>query len=220
MKKDIVIFDFDGTIADTLPVIKQIIIRLAKSFGFKTPSENQIDRYRSKQYKTIIKELQIPLYKIPFLLQAGRKKMLSLIPQTDIFPGMKPLITKLVNKDYIVAILTSNSKINVQSFLNKHKIPINIIHSEFNLFGKGNALNRLIKQYNWNKNKIVYIGDETRDIEACKKAKIDIIAVSWGFNKKALLNDSHPTLIANQPEDIYKFLSEPSGSTQPIMKIS
>jgi len=213
MRKQIIIFDFDGTIANTLPVIKQIIIRLAYSFGFKTPTEDQMDQYRSKQYKKIIKELQIPLYKIPFLLQAGRNKMSNSIHHTNIFPGIKECIQRLINNKLTVGILTSNSKINVEIFLKKHHIPIKIIHNELNLFGKDKALDRLIKQYKWDKNQVIYIGDEVRDIEACHTVGIDVIAVSWGFNQKELLEKFNPTVIVKHPNDIYKYLSKPSCST-------
>lgn len=213
MKKKIVIFDFDGTIANSFPITKQIVINIANRYGFNKPTNNQMNLYLTKQYKTLIKELNIPLYKIPFLLQAGRKEMFKLMQQVNIFPGIKQLINQLINNHIEVGILTSNSIENVQILIKKYKLPIKIIHSELNLFGKYRALNRLIEQYNWIKNQVIYVGDEVRDIEACKKAKIDIIAVSWGFNEKALLNKSHPTFIADHPDDIYKYLSKPSRSS-------
>lgn len=213
MKKKIVIFDFDGTIANTFPITKQIVIRMAGRFGFNKPTDDQMNLYLTKQYKTLIKELNIPLFKIPFLLQSGRKEMFKLMQQVNIFPGIKRLINQLIESHVEVGILTSNSEINVEIFIKKHNLPINIIHSELNLFGKDKALNRLIRQYGWDKNQVVYIGDEVRDIEACKRAKIDIIAVSWGFNNELLLSKSYPTLIVNHPNKIYQYLSKPSGPT-------
>lgn len=212
MRKTIVIFDFDGTIANTFLIIKQVIVRLANRFGFDKPTDNQINQYQLRRYAEVVKELQIPLFKIPFLLQAGRKEMFNLMPKVNIFPEIKPLINQLLKNNFTIGILTSNSKINVQIFLRKHNLPIKIIHSELNLFGKDKAINRIIKQYRWNKNQIIYIGDEVRDIEACHKAKVDIIAVSWGFNKKELLKKFNPTLIVDHPKEIYEYLAKPSGS--------
>lgn len=214
MEKKIVIFDFDGTIANTFPIIKQVIMHLANHFGFKTPTNYQLNQYRSKQYQAIIKELHIPLFKIPFLLQAGRKEMTFLIHKAKIFPGIKLCIKKLISNNFTVGILTSNSKINVQIFLKKHNLPIKIIHSELNLFGKDRAINKIINKYHWDKKQVVYIGDEVRDIEACHKTAIEVIAVSWGFNEKDLLKKFHPTLIVDHPDEIKKYLlSKPSRST-------
>lgn len=213
MEKKVVIFDFDGTLANTFPITKQIVIRMANRYGYNKPTDTQMNLYLTKQYMTIIKELHIPLFKIPFLLQAGRKEMSRLIQYADIYPGIKLLIRKLIKNNFIIGILTSNSKINVEIFIKKHHLPITIIHSELNLFGKDKALNRLIKKYNWDKNQVVYIGDEVRDIEACHKAKIDIIAVPWGFNNKELLIKFNPTLIVDRPNDIFEYLAKPPCSS-------
>ena len=213
MEKKIVIFDFDGTIANTFPIIKEVIKLLASRYGFKTPTEYQLNLFRSKQYQIIIKQLHIPLFKLPFLLQAGRKEMSLLLYKAKIFPGIKRCIQQLINNHFTVGILTSNTKTNVEKFLNRYHIPIAIIYSEFNLFGKDKAINKLTKKYQWDKKQIIYIGDEVRDIEACKKAKIDIIAVSWGFNNKILLSKFYPTLIVKHPSEINRYLSKPSRPT-------
>lgn len=51
-------------------------------------------------------------------------------------------------------------------------------------------------------NNVVYIGDETRDVEAAKKVGIEIISVCWGFNYKEILQTLNPNFIVESPEEI------------------
>jgi phosphoglycolate phosphatase-like HAD superfamily hydrolase len=48
--------------------------------------------------------------------------------------------------------------------------------------------------------KVFYIGDETRDIEAAKKAGIKSIAVTWGYNTKAILDNSNPDFLCESTD--------------------
>ena len=49
---------------------------------------------------------------------------------------------------------------------------------------------------------VVYVGDETRDVLAMKKAGIPVIAVSWGLTKKSTLLNLKPNDVADNPLDI------------------
>ena len=76
------------------------------------------------------------------------------------------------------------------------------IYSGTTLFGKHKVINQLLKQDHWEREAIVYVGDETRDIEAAKKSKIKMIAVSWGFNSKEVLAAHTPDFLVNHPKEL------------------
>ena len=79
------------------------------------------------------------------------------------------------------------------------------------MFGKHRSLKRLLKTYHMKPAETIYIGDEVRDIEACRKAKVQIIAVTWGFNSKRILERAKPDFIADKPEDIVKIVKALRG---------
>ena len=59
------------------------------------------------------------------------------------------------------------------------------------------------------KNKeIVYVADETRDIEAAKKAKVRIISVTWGFNSREILKKQNPDFLVDRPEEILRIIDD------------
>ena len=69
-------------------------------------------------------------------------------------------------------------------------------------FGKSKVINKLLNQNNINPQQAIYVGDETRDIEAARKSNIRAIAVSWGFNSKELLAAQNPDFLIHQPNEL------------------
>ena len=56
------------------------------------------------------------------------------------------------------------------------------------------------------KSEIIYIGDELRDIEACRAVNVPIISVSWGFNSTEILEKNNPGMVAANTEEVYNFI--------------
>lgn len=208
MNKKAIIFDFDGTIADSLMSIVKIFNVHAHSFGLPEVSEEQVEALRTMTYWQIVRKYNIPLLKIPFIITKVRNDLYSSMDKTVLFPGIKKVMKALKSKGYIVGILTSNSKENVEQFLKSHElIHFDFIYSETNLFGKSRALKNLLSKYKLKPKEMIYVGDEVRDIEACKQIPVDIISVTYGFNKKETLLKHSPTYIVDKPEEILGILN-------------
>ena len=199
MKKYIV-FDFDGTIADTYQDILTIVNDLKKD-KYK---EIDFEDIRDHGARYLIKKAGIPFWKIPkFVYQAAsklkRKNNIRLFPEIlDVF--------KELSKKYKLGILSSNSEENIRIVLKKYKVEdlFEFIYSNSSIFGKHLVLKRMCRKYKINPEDIIYIGDEDRDIIAAKKAKIKIIAVTWGFNSEKLLKEKKPDYLVNNPKEILK----------------
>lgn len=202
--KKTLIFDFDGTLADSLPVVVDIINTLAKQFGYKTVDEKDLPQLQNKSQKELLKMFEISMLKLPKFLLQGKKMLYEQIEDVPVFPHLKEVLQQL-HKTHTLGILTSNSIENVEKFLQKHELDMfDFVHSEKNLFGKHKALKSLLNKYQLNKEESMYVGDESRDIEACHKIQLDIIAVSWGFNTKDLLEKYKPTFLIDTPEELLK----------------
>jgi len=209
MKKTI-IFDFDGTIADTLPFIyKKIQENIDKYQITSLEHQEVIKQIRSKTTQELLKEFKISWLKIPFIYSVTKKAQKELNGQLDkvkVFPGIKDVLVEL-KKDYQMGILSSNLKENIDKFLSLNKLEVfDFIYCESNFFGKDKALNNLVKKYSLLKENVYYIGDEVRDIKACKKAGIKIITVGWGFHNQKLLLKNHPDYFVGKPKEIIQVL--------------
>lgn len=198
-----IIFDFDGTIADTLPLIFEFYNKNAKSFGFKNLSRDEVEALRNKSALEIFKEFNISLVKLPFLAKKIRDDLYQNIEKVRLFPGVKDVLLKINKRGFNLGILSSNSKENIEKFLQANKLTVfRFIHSESNIFGKTNALKNLLENHKLNPKEVVYIGDEVRDIEACKNNGVKIAVVTWGFNKREILIKNRPDFLLDKPEEI------------------
>jgi len=64
-----------------------------------------------------------------------------------------------------------------------------------------------LKERNFDPQSVFYVGDETRDVEAARKAGVKTIAVTWGFNGEDILKKQKPDYLARRPEELIALLN-------------
>jgi len=210
----IILFDFDGTIADTFVALEKILVRLSPKFGYEIPTKKDMAILQTIHPKEVMKLLGVSYFKLPFIAHKAKAELRKEMTTIKPIEGMRDVLLALKRENYILGILTSNSKANVRTFLEKNDIAIfDWIYSERSLFGKARKLKKIIRKQKLDKKEVIYIGDEIRDIEAAKKSQIKIMAVSWGFNTVEGLEKYHPDFLLTEPKDIltslesFRFLS-------------
>lgn len=206
MKYSSLIFDFDGTIADTLSEAADIYNVLAQEHGYKQVKTSDIPALRHCSVKKLTKELGVSKLRLPFLLNKGRKILKKRIDQLSPIEGMIDTMKELRKDATNFGILTSNSTENVELFLENHGIGdlFTFISSTSKLGGKSKHINSISRTFSINKHEMLYIGDEIRDIRASQKSGISIAAVSWGFNSKESLEIERPTYLIEKPNELLK----------------
>ena len=219
MKIKTVIFDFDGTIADTLTTIVKLFNTQAKEFGLQPITKRDLEKFRNQSPFEIIKHFGISLIKAPFIAAKIRAELKKKIASVKLFPRIKEILNKLKNKGFQLGILSSNSKENIEEFLKKNDLSVfDFIHCEEKLFGKGQALKNLLKIHRLKNNEVLYVGDEVRDIEACREIGVKIISVTWGFNKKEILKKNKPDFLVDKPEQILRTIDKITRSRNFVHK--
>jgi len=204
-----IIFDFNGVIADTFWQVMEIASRLIKEFGGKNLTPSQLADLKNEGAREIFSDLGISVLKLPFWAKRVREEQAKNIEEAPLFKGIKEMFLELKKKNCQLGILTSNSSENVEKFFKKNHLDLNLftfVHAESKMFGKDKILKKIFKQYKLDPRKVIYVGDEVRDIEAAKKADIKIIAVGWGYNGKEALLKLKPDYFVDKPEEILKVL--------------
>jgi phosphoglycolate phosphatase-like HAD superfamily hydrolase len=202
--KKIIIFDFDGTIADTLDMGVEIYNSITDKYNCKPVRQEDIKKLQSKKLRELMKDFGVTNLKLPFLLLHIRKELSRRIDDINPIKNIQEALTKIKAAGFNLGILSSNSKENVSAFLKKNNLSdlFDFIFTGRNIFGKNKVMQRLLKNKNISRGDTIYIGDEVRDIEAAKKVGIPIVSVSWGFNSKNILAASHPDRIVDNPEQL------------------
>jgi len=199
-----IIFDFDGTIADTIDLAMHIFNKVAKEFNCEPIKEKDRDLIRSKRPQELLKSFGVTRLQLTSIILRLRKEMSYAIPNMKIVAGINNALREINNSEFRLGILTSNSRDNVKAFLeNNDLIDIfDFIYSEKNFFGKKKIINRMLNHEQISKKNVIYVGDETRDIEASKKAGIPVIAVTWGLNDREILAMAQPDQIIDSPDNL------------------
>lgn len=202
-----IIFDFDGTLAESMAAILAILNRLAPEFGFKRIEKQDLEKFRQEGARDVIGKLGISGLKLALLLKRVRLELSPLIEDSKPVAGIRPVLISLKQSGYRLGILTSNSAENVKKFLAKNDLDFfDFIYSATSLWGKGKAMKKVFGQYDLKPTQTVYVGDETRDIEAAREVKTPVIAVSWGFNTEAALSRIKPDYLVRKPEELVQVI--------------
>ncbi|BAY34893.1 phosphoglycolate phosphatase [Nostoc carneum NIES-2107] len=204
MTQTVIIFDFDGTIADTVDALVSIANRLAVEFGYVQISQEELALLKNLTSREIIKYSGISVFKIPFLVKKVKGELKNKIHEFQPIPGIKEALIELKAHGYSLGIITSNSKDNVTEFLKVNELDnlFDFIYSGVTIFGKKTIINNVLKQKQLKPQQVIYVGDETRDIEASKKANIQVIAVTWGFNSPEILAKQKPDFLIHHPSEL------------------
>ncbi|MCX6762070.1 MAG: HAD hydrolase-like protein [Candidatus Moranbacteria bacterium] len=206
-KKKLIIFDFDGTIADSFSVLVEIINELSKEEGLDQFSADQIEKARDLPMREIIFQLKLSKWKLFFLARKIQKKFAQKISQVRPIEGIVPVLAALKEKGYVLGVLSSSRKEILDQFMRNNKIAVfTFMHSEKNLFGKAKILKKILKEYAFVPSEAVYVGDESRDIDAAKEAEMESVSVSWGFNSKKMLAENKPDYLIDKPEGLLEIL--------------
>ena len=207
MAKKVIIFDFDGTIADTLLSVVNILNHLASKYGYKTIKLSDVTALRGKTSKEILKGLRISLLKLPFVVRSARQEFRKEVELLKPAAGIKKALLQLKKMGYKLGIVTSNSEENVNKFLKTNNmLCFDFVYSGSSVFGKAGVIKNLMESQRLKPEEAVYVGDETRDIDAAKKVGVQIIAVSWGFNSRRILEKQKPDFLIDTPNKLIKIV--------------
>lgn len=203
-----VIFDFDGTLADTFPLIVDVSYRLAP--GSKRLPSKKIDSLRELPLMTAMQKLGIAYWYMPILLLFVRRRMRPRMAEVRPCDGVLPMLRALQDAGHRMYVLTSNYKENVQIFLRHHRIERFFREVDTVYYAstatKTRALKKMLKRDQLDTSDSYYVGNEALDVEAAARAGIKGIAVRWtGFNEEEL-RKAKPIAILDKPSELVGLL--------------
>lgn len=196
-----VIFDFDGTLVDSLPVALAIAREVVPEMEL---SNKQLQMLRQMPARDVIKQSGIPRWKQLRLLVKGKKLLAQHLDELHVFPGMAQAVADLSGAGYNLVLVSSNSEHNIRKVLRRHKIEQYFagVYGNVGLFNKARIFKVALKKQRASADQAVYVGDEVRDIEAADTARIKVVAVTWGYNSEKILKAYRPDYLARTPKQL------------------
>ena len=111
------IFDFDGTLADSLPWLLKSFDQVAEAYNFKKLEHEELDQVRHFNMHQLLAHYGIPTWKLPFIMRHLRLLMRREIESIKPVPGIQAALRGLAERGVVLGVLTSNSRVNVRRVL-------------------------------------------------------------------------------------------------------
>lgn len=207
-RQQAVIFDFDGTIADSFEYVLGFLKDAAGNTTEYSPQELKELRHMSMRH--LAAHVGMPLWRMPFMYFKGRRVMREHMEHVQPFDGMVEVIRQLHQDGYQLFIASSNSSRNIRQLLRNQGILscFRAIRSSAGITGKPALIGQLIVRYRLSRRMTWYVGDEVGDVLAADRSGVRSLAVGWGFADQKRLKQLKSDDFANKPADIVRIVEE------------
>ncbi len=206
----ILIFDFDGVLADSLEPMLSYARQVCLGLGYPcTPTQKDLEILDRMEFSEYGRQLGIPQEKIEIFVTRNFELFSRREEPLAITPGIESVIREL-SQIAILVVITGNSCKVVGKFLDTYGLK-----NEFQTFlgaeDDGNRVEKILKVISLNSGlnrKVYMIGDAVSDIRAARDAGIKSIAIAWGHQSREKLLTENPDFLVDQPEGLLTLFSD------------
>lgn len=190
---DLVLLDFDGTLADSARWLAAQVNDVAARFGFRPVDAAEMEALRACDAREIIRRLGVPAWKLPAIGRHLRALALAQSDRIALFPGVAEALAGLAAAGARTGIVSSNGEAYVRAVLGAElAATIGYWGCGASLFGKARRLRGAVRRMGVAPARAIYVGDERRDVAAARAAGIACAAVRWGYATPAALAAAGP----------------------------
>lgn len=206
MKYKLLLWDFDGTLADTLSIALAIYNRMASEKNFRAIEDPHA--VRSMGMREFLKSHQIPAHQIPFAFRTFLKELRRLATEVRLNEGVAAVVTGIAALDIAQGVVSSNDTDTIRICLEHNGVAdaFRYVSGTSRIFGKERRIRKAITQCGCAASDVLYVGDEVRDIEASRAAGLDVASVTWGLNNREALMACRPTYLVSHPDELLGIL--------------
>ena len=187
------IFDFDGTLVDTHPLIINSFLQTARKYGVQDPHREWLENNMGMELKQMIAKCIPNLADIDEAINLFRSyQMEKFIETVQLFDGVQDGLLKLKNLGYKMLIFTNKSTRFLPPILEKYNLQFDYILGIEDVHEpKPNpeGILKVAKLYQTDSTNCIMIGDSYADILCGKNANADHYAQNFDELVKIILNN-------------------------------
>lgn len=214
MDQSLLLFDFDGVLADSREAMLGVIRRACRAVGHpEEVSPEDLRGLRRMEFEELARHLGIPEESTNTFAEAALREIGNINESPGLFDGIEALLSGAVALGPI-GIITANRKSYVDQFLRTHGLDkcVSMIFDADQAGTKAEKIHMAMAQTGIPANHTWMIGDAVSDIEAAHKAGVRSVAVAWGFQDDTMLKEARPDHFVEHPDDLLAILnSEHAG---------
>ncbi|MCP3035523.1 MULTISPECIES: HAD hydrolase-like protein [Xanthomonas] len=204
----LIIFDFDGTLADSFGFFLSTQRLLAERHGFRAAQAHEVDDARRLSTRELLKASGLSAWRVPWVA-ADFIRLMRAAPPVALFPGIAHTVGALHAGGSRLAVVSSNSVENVQRALGAElSATFAVIEGGAHLLGKQRALRRVLRATGHTASQAVYVGDQVADWEAAQVVGLPFAAVAWGYAHPDVFAGLAGTQLIERVEDLLALSGE------------
>lgn len=200
---DVVVLDFDGTLADSFGWFCSVLNGVADRYRFRRVGADEVERLRRLGAREILRHLGIPRWKVPFIARHMHGLAARDADMLHPFPGIPGMIADLAGTGVRLVILSSNREDVVRRVLGPESAGrIASWSCGASVFGKARRLRGLVAAAQVSPGRVLCVGDEIRDAEAARTVGCAFGAVAWGYTDGHALAMLAPDHLFREPGEV------------------
>ncbi len=208
----LIIFDYDGVLADTLDDLIRFGQKACNKLGVKhLVTKDDLANLEVMSFASFGRACEVPEHLVDEFVQICLNCFAVKKSPPAIFKGLSNAI-KHLSVNSMIAIITTNSSQNVNAFLVKHGLDGRIL-AVYGVDTPGSkaqkismARNRLLE--NRKQESVYMVGDSLSDVLAAKEASVTSIAVTWGHLSLEYLLRGNPDYVVSSPQNLIEVIEQ------------
>lgn len=200
----LVIFDYDGVLADTLDDLIRFGQEACNQLGVHHKvTKDDLSNLEIMSFSTYGRACEVPEYLIAEFVKISLKLFAEKESPPAIFGGLSEVIQHL-SASHKIAVVTTNSSQNVHAFLTQHGLDT-LIHAVYGVDTPGSKAQKISMargRFAENGEAVFMIGDSLSDMRAAKEAGVTSVAVTWGHQSLETLMRGEPDFVVNSPREL------------------
>ena len=215
MKKyELVIFDMDGTILDTLDDLHQSMVYALTSCGYEPITRQQARSYVGNGIRKYT-ERALPEGTSQEEIERVYETMMPYYKEhnadmTRPYPGITELLERLRAAGIRTAVVSNKADAAVKVLAEKYFPGLfDMAVGEKPPMARKPApdeVNYVLEEMGYDRSQAVYVGDSNVDVETARNSEMDLIAVDWGFRDRDVLENMGVENIVSQASEIYDYV--------------
>jgi HAD superfamily hydrolase (TIGR01549 family) len=206
-EKNLLIFDFDGTIVDTMKEYTEIAGEVISKI-YNIPKEVAMRKYIETSGIPFCKQL-VEIFgddeRNKIAEEEFEKRKVKALFSKKISETTKKVLKTLKQRGYFLALSSGNTEDNIVKFLEREKVYFDVVCGYKENFEKGEKhFDYIIRKLNIPKEKTYFIGDSLKDAEKSINFSIHFIALLSLFSKNEFEErfKNHKIIYINNIEEL------------------
>jgi phosphoglycolate phosphatase len=200
----LLIFDFDGVLADTLGDMLRFAQEVCDELGVShTVVQTDLSELEVMSFATFGQACQVPEDLVPEFVRRCTGKFAAKKSPPALFNGLGAVVRKLAQM-HVLAVVSGNTGENVRAFLEQHALQ-GCIRAVYGVDMPGSKAEKILlakAQFAGHAETVFMVGDSLSDIRAARQAGVISIAVTWGHQSLGKLLEAAPDYVVHVPEEL------------------